>query len=128
MSDMKGGRPGGGKPGFGGKPGGGKGRRDSGKPAAPKRLSTEEKIIDRGTRAGEAGDEAWTIVKIQVVDLNSRAPEGNPKYEVRIGEVVTEDVSLAAARESVGKKINHPEKLTPSRDAPKTAAPAAKKK
>lgn len=129
MSDMKGSRPGGpgGKSGFGGKPGGGKGRRDAGKPAAPKRLIKEEKIIDRGVRAGEEGDEAWTIVKIQMVDLNSHTPDGNPRYEVRIGESVTEAVSLNAARESVGKVISHPEKLTPGRDAPKAAAPTGKK-
>ena len=44
-----------------------------------------------------------------------------------MGETVTEAVSLAAARESVGKVINHPEKLTPGRDAPKAAAPTGKK-
>jgi hypothetical protein len=127
MSDTKGGRPGG-KPGFGGKPGGrgpggGKGRHGDAKPAAPKRLMTEEKVIDRGVRAGEEGDEAWTIVKIQTVDLDGRAPVGNARYEIRVGETKTEAVSLTAAREAVGKVISHPEKVTKARDA---AAPKKK--
>jgi hypothetical protein len=76
-------------------------------------------VVDRGfedveEEGGEARRVHWTIVKRTVADQISRKPTSQ-SYVVQRDGVDSEFPSLGAARDTVNKKIVHPEKLTLSK-------------
>jgi hypothetical protein len=105
-----------------GRPGRRDGRDGRGRGDGPKRIERKlysfDSVVDRGFEdvEEESGTRRvhWTIVKRTVADQISRKPMSH-SYVVQRDGADSEFPTLGAARDTVNKKIVHPEKLTLSK-------------